>query len=45
MKLLGDVGYVKSRFSQFVDSVSVSTRLVHCLREMNHRLINHFGRT
>jgi hypothetical protein len=45
MELLGDVGYVESRFSQFGDGVSVSARFVHGLRQMYHRLRNHFGST
>jgi hypothetical protein len=31
MKLLGDVGHAKSRFSPFGDDVSVTTGQVHCL--------------
>jgi hypothetical protein len=34
MELLGDVGHMKSLFSQFEDSVSVSTRQVHGLHKM-----------
>jgi hypothetical protein len=45
MELLGDLGHVASRFGPFGDSVSVSARQVHGLRQMYHRLRNHFGRT
>ena len=45
MELLGDVGHLESHFFLFGDSVSVGARLVHGLREMYHRLKNHFGRT
>jgi hypothetical protein len=45
MELLGDMGLVESRFGPFGDSVSVGVRYVHCLRQTNHRLRNHFGRT
>jgi hypothetical protein len=45
MELLGDVGHVESCFSLFGGSVSVGARLVHGLRQMYHRLRNHFGRT
>jgi hypothetical protein len=38
------LGHVESRFGPFGDSVSFGARLVHGLREMYHRLINHFGR-
>jgi hypothetical protein len=43
--ILGDVGYVESHFFLFGDSVSVSARLVHGLRQTYHRLRNHFGHT
>jgi hypothetical protein len=45
MELLGDVDNVKSRFGLFGDCVSVSARLVHCLRQTFHRLGNRFGRS
>ena len=45
MELLGDVGLVESHFCPFGDSVSVGARKVHDLRQMYHRLRNHFGRT
>jgi hypothetical protein len=45
MELLGDVGYVESRFSPFGDGVSVSVILVHGLHQMYYRLRNHFGST
>jgi hypothetical protein len=45
MDLLGDVSHVESHFSPFRDSVSVSARQVHGLRQTYHRLRNHFGRT
>jgi len=45
MELLGDVGHVEYHFNLFVDSVSVGARYVHGLRQMYHRLRNHFGRT
>jgi hypothetical protein len=45
MEPLGDLGHSKSRFGPFGNGVSVSVRLVHGLRQMNHRLSNHFGRT
>jgi hypothetical protein len=41
IELLGDVGHVESHFDPFGNSV----RQVHGLRQMYHRLINHFGRT
>ena len=45
MELLGDVGHVKPCFVLFGDSVSVDARLVHGLRQMYPRLINHFEAT
>jgi hypothetical protein len=45
MELLGDVGHVGSCFSPFGDSANLDARLVHGLRQMYHRLRNHFGRT
>jgi hypothetical protein len=38
MELLGDVSHVESHFGLFGDSVSVSDRYVHGLRQMYHRL-------
>jgi hypothetical protein len=35
---LGDLGHVDSRFGLFGDSVSVSARQVHGLRQTYHRL-------
>jgi hypothetical protein len=45
MELLGDMGHVESCFGPFGDSVSVSERYVHGLRQTYHRRRNHFGRT
>jgi hypothetical protein len=45
MELLGDVGHVESHMFLFGDTVSVSTRLVHGLRQTYHWLRNHFGHT
>jgi hypothetical protein len=45
MELLGNMGHVESRSDPFGDSVSVSARLVHSLRQMYHRLRNRFGFT
>jgi hypothetical protein len=45
MELLGDVGHVESCFGLFGDGVSVGTRYVHGLRQIYHRLGNHFGCT
>ena len=45
MELLGDVGHVESHFFPFEDSVSVGARQVRSLRQMYHRLRNHFGHT
>jgi hypothetical protein len=45
MELLGDISHVESCFGPFRDSVSVSARYMHSLRQMYHRLTNHFGRT
>jgi hypothetical protein len=45
MEILGDMGHVESRLSQFGDVVSVSARLVHHLRQTYHRLIICFGHT
>ena len=44
-ELIGDLGHVESHFGPFGYSVSVGARLVHCLHQTYHRLINHFGRT
>jgi hypothetical protein len=43
MKLLGDVGHVKSHFFSFGDSVSVGARYVNSLSPT--RLRNSFART
>jgi hypothetical protein len=43
MELFGDVGHVDSHLFLFRDIFSVSTRLMHGLLEMYHRLRNHFG--
>jgi hypothetical protein len=45
MDPLDDVGHVECCFSPFEDSVSLSARYVHGLRQTYHRLRNHFGRT
>jgi hypothetical protein len=45
MELLGDMGYVESHFGPFGDGVSVGARYVHGLRQMYHKLRNHFGHT
>jgi hypothetical protein len=45
MELLGDVGLMESHFCPFGDSVSVSTRYMHGLRQTYHRLSNRFGCT
>jgi hypothetical protein len=45
MELLCDVGYVKSHFFLFGDSVSDNATQVHSLHQTYHRLRNHFGRT
>jgi hypothetical protein len=45
MEPLGDVGNVESRFGPFRNGVSVGARQVHGLRQMYHRLRNHFGCT
>ena len=45
MELLGDQGHVESHFRPFGDSVSVGAGTAHGLRQMYHRLRNHFGRT
>jgi hypothetical protein len=45
MELVGDMGHVESCFGLFGESVSVCARYVHGLREMYHRLRNHFGCT
>jgi hypothetical protein len=43
MEPLGYVGHGKSRFGPFRNGVSVNARQVHGLRQMHHRLSNHFG--
>jgi hypothetical protein len=45
MELLGDMGYVESRFGTFRDGVIISAREVHGLHQMYHWLRNRFGRT
>jgi hypothetical protein len=45
MGLLGDLGHVESRFGLFADSANLDARLVHGVRQMYHRLRNHFGCT
>jgi hypothetical protein len=45
MELVSDVSHVESRFSPFVDSVSVGARLEHGLYRTYPRHRNHFGRT
>jgi hypothetical protein len=45
MELLRDVGHMESCFGPFGDSVSVSARKVHGLRQKYHSLRNHFGHT
>jgi hypothetical protein len=45
IELLADVDHVESHFGPFGDSVSVSAREVHGLRQMYHRLRNCFGHT
>ena len=42
MELLGCTGQVEARFSPFGDSVDLDARLMHGLRQMHHRLRNHF---
>jgi hypothetical protein len=42
MELLGDVGHMESHLFILGDSVSVGAGLVHSLRQMYHRLRNHF---
>jgi hypothetical protein len=43
--LVGDEAQMEDHFGGFGDSVSLSARLVHGLRQMYHSLRNHFGRT
>jgi hypothetical protein len=45
MELLGDVGHMEPCFGLFGNSVSVSARKVHGLRQTYPRLENHFGCT
>ena len=45
IELLGDMGHVESCFRPFGHSVSVGARYMRGLRQMYHRLRNHFGRT
>jgi hypothetical protein len=42
---LADEAQVEARFGPFGDSANLDARLVHGLRQMYHRLKNHFGRT
>jgi hypothetical protein len=43
--LLRDVGPVEARIGPFGDKVNLNARSVHGLRQMYHRLGNHFERT
>jgi hypothetical protein len=43
MELLGDLGFVESRFDQFAGSAHLDARLVKGLHRTYHRLRNHFG--
>jgi hypothetical protein len=45
MVLLGDKAQEEACFGLFGDSAKLDARLEHGLRQMNHRLGNHFGRT
>jgi hypothetical protein len=45
MELLGDVGQVEACFGLFGYCVNLDTRYMHGLRQMYHRLGNHFGHT
>jgi hypothetical protein len=45
MVLLADEPQMEAHFDPFGDSVSFSTRYVHTLSQMYHRLINPFGHT
>jgi hypothetical protein len=45
IEIHGDVGHVESHFGPFRDSINIGERLVHGLRQMYHRLRNHFGCT
>jgi hypothetical protein len=42
---LGNMGQMEARFGPFGDCVNLDARLVHDLRQTNHRLINQFGHT
>jgi hypothetical protein len=44
MELQGDMGLV-ARFDPYGDTVGVSAKLVHGLRQTYHGLRNYFGRT
>jgi hypothetical protein len=45
MILHADEAQVEAQFSLFGDSANLDARLVHDLRRMYHRLINHFACT
>jgi hypothetical protein len=45
MVLLGDEAQVEAQFDLFGDSANPNARYVHGLRQTNHRLGSHFGRT
>jgi hypothetical protein len=45
MVLLCDMGPVEAHISPFGDNVNLDARSVHGLRQMYHRLGNHFGCT
>ena len=42
---LGELSQVEARFTPFGDSVNIGARYVYGLRQMHHRLRNHFGCT
>jgi hypothetical protein len=43
MVLLGDEAQLEARFGPFRDSANLDARLVHDLRQTNHRLRNYFA--
>ena len=45
MVLLGDKAQVEACYGLIGGSANLDTRWVHSLRQMYHRLENHFGRT
>jgi hypothetical protein len=45
MVLRVDEAQLEARFGPFGDRADLDARLVHGLRQMYHRLKNHFGRT